>query len=425
MPNKPVTLRCAKCGRTFSGLARSCDRCPKSLLRTEYPEKEFKPLRRRGIFRFLPWLPGSAGVSTGIGPCVYRSEALAEGLGLEKLYIGYNGYAPEKGAFNMTGSFKDFEALPTLMHLRDHDVKSVILASAGNTARAFAYAGTVIDLPVHVIVPEGMLYRLWMPTKPSEAVRATVIEGSKDYYKAIELCNLVVREFGIMGEGGARNAARRDGMGTAVLEYARVVKALPDHYFQAVGSGTGGIAAWEAAMRLVANGRFGRKLPVLHLSQNAPFTPIHDAWTLGKAIRPDHDVPGQLKRIAQIHGDVLANRNPPYSLCGGVRDALAATQGFTYSITNEQAAEAGRLFERLEGLTIGPAPSVAAASLIQAVRQGRVHLEESVMLNMTGNADTMIRRDYKLFHLKASRKVKPEEVTPEAVAGMGDYFGRT
>ena len=33
---------------------------------------------------------------------------------------------------------------------------------------------------------------------------------------------------------------------------------LPDLYLQAVGSGTGGIAAYEASLRLIADGRFGR-----------------------------------------------------------------------------------------------------------------------------------------------------------------------
>ena len=411
-------LRCVKCGKTFAGLARSCDRCAGALLRSEYPEKKFQPLGRRGIFKFLAWLPSAGSVATEMGPCVYMSERLAGHLGLKKLYIGYNGYAPERGAFNMTGSFKDFEALPTLCHLLDHGVKSVVLASAGNTARAFAYAGTLLGFNVHIIIPEAMLYRLWVPIEPSASIRVTVLEGSMDYYKAIQLCDMVSREFGIVSEGGARNVARRDGLGTAVLEHARVVKALPDHYFQAVGSGTGGIAAWEAGMRLLADGRFGQKLPVLHLSQNAPFTPIHDAWALGRAIRPERDRSSQLRRIGRITAHVLANRNPPYDLAGGVRDALAATHGFTYAITNNEAAKARELFERLEGLTIAPAASVALASLIRAVRKGRVSRTESILLNVTGNDHTLVQRDYRLRYLKPACKIKPTQVTPRAVARM-------
>jgi len=32
---------------------------------------------------------------------------------------------------------------------------------------------------------------------------------------------------------------------------------IPDFYFQAIGSGTGAIAAWEANLRFLADGRFG------------------------------------------------------------------------------------------------------------------------------------------------------------------------
>ncbi len=42
---------------------------------------------------------------------------------------------------------------------------------------------------------------------------------------------------------------------------------LPDYYFQAIGSGAGAIAAWEAATRLVEDGRFGCTVPSLMLSQ--------------------------------------------------------------------------------------------------------------------------------------------------------------
>ena len=83
---------------------------------------------------------------------------------------------------------------------------------------------------------------------------------------------------GFAAEGGARNIARRDGMGTVMLDAALKLERIPDHYFQAVGSGTGGISAWEAALRLRADGRFGSILSRLHLAQNLPNAPIYCAW---------------------------------------------------------------------------------------------------------------------------------------------------
>ena len=42
-----------------------------------------------------------------------------------------------------------------------------------------------------------------------------------------------------------------------ILSAVTTIGRIPDYYFQAVGSGTGAIAAWEANMRLIEDGRFG------------------------------------------------------------------------------------------------------------------------------------------------------------------------
>jgi len=321
----------------------------------------------------------------------------------------------------MTGSFKDFEALPTLLHFRELGRDAIILASAGNTARAFAYAATILDFTAYLVVPEAMLARLWLPIRPSEAVRVIVVEGSHDYAGAIHFASTLSERFGIPPEGGARNVARRDGMGTSVLEHARVTGALPRHYVQAVGSGTGAIAAWEAALRLRGAG-FDGPLPALHLAQNTPFAPIHDAWTDGTPIRPDEDVPAQLARVRAIVSDVLANRNPPYAVPGGVADALRATNGRTYAVTNEEIAEAQRLFEETEALPISPEAGAAVAALRRGVAEGAIGAEEPVLLNVTGNNDALLRRDYELHPLPAWLRLTPEEVAADRLDRWVDRF---
>lgn len=72
--------------------------------------------------------------------------------------------------------------------------------------------------------------------------------------------------------------ARRDGMGTTVLSATTFIGRIPDYYFQAIGSGTGAIAAWEANLRFLQDGRFGAQKMKLMVSQNAPFLPIYHAW---------------------------------------------------------------------------------------------------------------------------------------------------
>jgi len=404
-----LALRCSRCGERVAPPALACPRCPDALLRSDYEEPRFRPLDRRDIFRFSNWLPPKAVIDTPVGPVVYESERLARHLGLRHLAVAFNGYAPEVGARNPTGTFKDFEALPTLLYLQEAGVDAIVLASAGSTARAFAYAATLLGFRTYIVVPETALEAIWLPIQPSDAVRLIVLDGSSDYSGAIEAAGAVSSTFSIASEGGARNVARRDGMGTALLEYARTFGALPAHYVQAVGSGTGGIAAWEASARLIASGSFHGPLPSLHLVQNAPFAPIHDAWSAGAATLLPADASDEVRRIAEICAPVLANRRPPYALAGGVWEALRATGGRTYAATNEDIVTAQRLFENLEGVPIGPEAGAALCGLLEGLDRGWIGRDDAVLLHVTGNGDALLRRDVSLHRVEPWLRIKSAE----------------
>jgi cysteate synthase len=215
-------------------------------------------------------------------------------------------------------------------------------------------------------------------------VRLIAVQG--DYYDAIQIAEKVQSLPGFAPEGGARNIARRDGMGTVMLDAALALGQIPKHYFQAVGSGTGGISAWEAALRLKADGRFGSYLPRLHLAQNLPNAPIYYAWK-GKEAEPV---------CSDMFDDVLFNRKPPYAMPGGVRDALQETGGEVYGVTNQQAAVAKKLFEQSEDIDILNAPAIAVAALQQAVASGSVSPKEIILLNITGGGRARIKEDHTL-----------------------------
>lgn len=89
----------------------------------------------------------------------------------------------------------------------------------------------------------------------------------------------------------------------------------------------------------------------------------------------------------EICAKVLSNRKPPYSLKGGLFDALSETGGDMFAVTNEEAGNAGALFEKTEGIDIEPAAAVAVASLKQAIEQKKVEKEAVIMLNITGGGD--------------------------------------
>jgi cysteate synthase len=381
-------VRCVSDGSLQPPFALNCP-SDNSLLRAYYAAKRLELKDLPGIWRFFDWLPVHGIIESGSeGSITYKSQALAEVLGLENLYISFSGYWPERKAAMPTCSFKDLEALPTMQRLRERgDRPTLVVASAGNTARAFAEVASLTGQPLLLFVPEKALSRIWTTVEPGPV---TLVSVKGDYYDAITVAEKVQSRPGFVPEGGARNIARRDGMGTVMLDAALAIRRIPEHYFQAVGSGTGGISAWEAALRLKEDGRFGSSLPRLHLAQNIPNAPIYFAWK-GKEPAP----------VARnMFDDVLFNRKPPYDAAGGVKDALLATSGDVYGITDDEAAQAKRLFEQSEEIDILNAPGVAVAALEKAQKSGAVHSDDIILLNITGGGVSRIKEDYALHALK-------------------------
>ena len=335
-----------------------------------------------GVFRFADWLPVNRILQTRSGPICYQSTRLAEKIGLSHLWIGFTGWYQRKHALSPSGSFKELEAWPTVARFMDRSSGAILVMSAGNTGRAFAEVSSQTGQPVVIVVPEQAASRIWTSRSANDVLLITV-DG--DYTDAIRFGETLASSCtGIMPEGGARNVARRDGMGTVVLEAVRTLGTLPDIYVQAVGSGTGGIAAWEAGERLIRDGRFGSRLPRLFLVQNEPFIPMVRAWTAGRREILPEDMPDAENAIRSVFADVLTNRSPPWGIQSGVFDALTVTDGQMISASVTEAQDAYRLFRNTEGVDPDPAAAVAVAGLIRAIQEGRVDPDAVILLNITG-----------------------------------------
>ncbi|WP_321417722.1 cysteate synthase [uncultured Methanomethylovorans sp.] len=389
------SVKCPTCGEVQDPMSLTCSKGHDSLLRTFYKTSQLIPRDLPGIWKFYDWLPVDDIIPEGSGKTItYKSEAFAKELGLSNLYVAFNGYWPEKNASMMTCTFKDLEAFPTMQRLLERQDKRVmVVASAGNTARSFAHVCCITGQTLLLVVPENSAHRLWTLHENTSPICLVTVEG--DYYNAIEVANKVAAREGFVTEGGAKNVARRDGMGTVMLDAVFTMKELPMHYFQAVGSGTGGISAWEASMRLIQDGRFGKELPQLHLAQNLPCAPLISMW-LGNTATKDTVNENCPK---DMYDDVLFNRKPPFSANGGVRDALQATGGRMYGIDNAAAAYAQQLFEKLENIDINPASAIAVAALIEAVEKENIDKSDSIVLNITGGGMERLRMDCNLHSI--------------------------
>ncbi|MFX1293438.1 MAG: cysteate synthase [Promethearchaeota archaeon] len=373
--------------------------CPNHsvLIRTVYDTKQFTVKDLKGIWKYIEWLPVQTPLQIDSGPLTYKSEGLAKEFGLKNLYIGFNGYWPERGAKAKTCTFKEFEALITLPRVKETGKKGVYLASSGNTARSFGYISHLTQIPVGLFVPQENLESLWLPEPPSDSIKLITLKDGNDYTDTIRLVGRIKDIPGYVTEGGAKNVARRDGMSSILYDCVNTIKKLPQHYFQAIGSGTGAISVWEAAIRFQTDGRFGNQLPKLHLSQNLPYNPIVNAWSLKtREIKPDRDMPDAHNKIRQVHAKMLTNRTPPYGLPGGVFDALIDTGGMMYGITNNELHNAEKLFLDFEGIDIVPEAAVAVVSLLKAIEQKNVDIKDYILLNITGGGIKRLKEDIEL-----------------------------
>ncbi len=420
-------VRCVGGGEIVDDLSTlSCPHGHNSLLRAEYCSRRLHLAPHEGMYRYLSWLPVTSPLLPAGGPVSFDGGALARELGLSHLQVSLSGYCPERGAHLTSGSFKELEASPTMQRQAELGGKILVIASAGNTGRAFAELSARCGRPVVIVVPEQAVPRLWTTT-PAENIFLVAVHG--DYTDAISVSNTLAAVPGCVPEGGAKNIARRDGMGTVMLEAAVTAGRIPDHYFQAVGSGTGAIAAWEAALRLIGDGRYGSCLPRLHLAQNEPFTPMVSAWQeRRRELIPEEDMPDAAERVKGVMADVLTNRTPPYGIQGGLFDALTATDGTMYSVSNAAGSDAMKLARETLDIDLDPAAAVATAALVQAIEKHRVKPDDHILLNITGGGYERIREDFTLHPLTPAITTGPDEPRDALVEHLREWIahhGRT
>ena len=392
------------CGENFEDQNWELN-CPNddkpALIRAIYDDKQLiVDESLSGLYKFSSWLPIHKMLKGSGSPVTFKSEGLAKELGLNNLYITFNGYWPEKGAMMQTGTFKECEAYSVCARKNGNATGIMVVASAGNTARAFAKVCSDNKIQVLICVPEDNLNALWFAQEIDPCVKLIAAESGGDYFDAIHLSNLACQIEGFYPEGGAKNVARRDGMGTTVLSAVTTIGKIPDLYFQAVGSGTGAIAAWEANLRFLEDGRYGSTKMKLMLSQNAPFLPIKEAWDAdSRQMLPLNDEVAR-KQVEEINAKVLSNRKPPYGIIGGLYDAMKDAGGEIFAITNQEAQDAAMLFTKTEGNDIEPAAAVAVASLIQAAKEGSIDKNATIMLNITGGGIEKFKQENKITYLK-------------------------
>ncbi|HZT34280.1 MAG TPA: cysteate synthase [Nitrososphaera sp.] len=417
---REYNLKCLACQASYEddGSRLHCERDHEpAFLVTEYKQKLFTcDTTCAGIFRYRNWLPiqrilpcatGASGLVT------YQSKRLSRLTGLPNLWLTFNGYWPEKGAHAETATFKELEAYAVLARLPEKQRKILVISSAGSTAAAFALICSRYHFPCLVLVPSTGWQKMSFTEPLHACVKLVELKARADYSDAITLAERVACLEGFQLEGGAKNVGRRDGLGVVLLNAVEAIGRLPDYYFQAIGSGAGGIAVHQMAQRLMQDGRFGQVFPRLMLSQNSPFAPMYDAWHAHRReIFPLSENESK-ERIQHITASVLSNRNPPYATRGGVFDVLTESHGDMLIASNYQVEQAMNVFHECEGIDIDPAAGVALATLLKAASAGRIERDASILLNITGGGWRHCQQRARTYSASPVLQIEMEELALE------------
>lgn len=417
---KHIELECINChtrvplDKNVSG----CPACGENILEARYElnkinvQSWLKEIKQRppGLWRYhevLPLYDTRNIVSLGEGGTpLIKSRTLAANLGLRHLYIKDERQGP-------TASFKDRQATVAISALQEMGVESVVVASTGNVAIAYAAYGARAGIKVWGFFPS-----LAPGDKMREAALygAEVIKITGTYDQTKELAARFAKRKGIFLDRGIKSVAAIEAMKTMAYEMAEQLGyeleegkrwRAPDWFIQGVSGGMGPIGVSKGFREMYDFGLID-KMPKLGMIQSSGCAPMVEAFNRNQRIATPVDNPETI--IA-----TLATGNPgrAYEL---LYDYVQEYGGAFIDASDEEAFSATKIVARNEGISVEPATAVTFAGVFKMVQQGIIKPHETVVINCSGHTmpvETMIlgehwQRSIDLSH-RVSEPVLPQE----------------
>lgn len=350
----------------------------------------------RSIGRYWPLLPlvdrtRLPPLAVGNTPLV-QSPRLGAQLGLQKLLIKDDGRNP-------SSSFKDRASALAVARAREQGYGVIATASTGNAAAALASQCAAVGQPNVIFVPKSA---------PQAKIAQLLVYGSRvlaidgTYDQAFDLCIEACHTFGWYNRNTGYNPYMTEGKKTVAFEIAeqlaiversstptgsgirhqevssenqasRIFQA-PDAVFVSVGDGCiiGGVH--KGFKDLLALGWI-EKMPRLYGIQSTESAALVDAW------RRDLVIPEVIQATTRADSiSVNAPRDPIKAL-----NAVRQSNGAFLAVSDEAILQAILPLARLGAVFAEPAGATAYAGLVEAVRQGLVQPDETIVLINTGS----------------------------------------
>lgn len=323
-----------------------------------------------------------------------RAQRLGESVGLPGLYIKDDGRNP-------SASFKDRASAIAVARAQEKGAAIVATASTGNAAAALAGQAAAAGQPSVIFVPR---------TAPAAKIAQLLVYGSRvlavdgSYDDAFDLCVAACQEFGwynrntgynpymtegkktvsfeiaaqlfnAEGEEGKRQKGAPEDRRKAKVSAAQSVQfATPNAVFVSVGDGCiiGGVH--KGFKDLLALGWIER-MPRIYGVQSTRSPALYNAWGEGREI--------PLPVAATTRADSISVNAPrdPVKALNAVRES-----GGAFVLVEDSAILASMLpLARLGAVFAEPAGAAAFAGMQQALADGLIQADETVVVINTGS----------------------------------------
>lgn len=379
-------LVCVSCGAEYA--PSTCNTCPACgpaegildvIFNTDVAKKTLTraalATRERNHWRYAELLPLPQNFKpmqpdVGWTPLI-EAPRLAKALGIRRLRLKDDGRNP-------SGSFKDRPSSLAVAMALAQGAKSIATASTGNAASSLACSAAAAGLACFIFVPrtvpDGKLAQLL-------AYGAMVFKVAEGYAAAYDLCNEACATFGWYNRNCAINPYLVEGKKTGGLEVAeQCADDPPDWVSASVGDGCSivGVAKGLRQMREVGIIDWSARMLGVQAAGCAPVLDVWHRFSTGDASAKLKIDPNATTYADSINCPVPRNWRKAVN-------AVHESNGAYVSVSDEQIMAAVRETGRLTGVFAEPAAATGVAGVAEAVRQGIVSHDASVVAMITGN----------------------------------------
>ncbi len=369
--------KCVRCGKIYEAVPQLTNCACGGILdivydydyiKTRLTRETLAGRRDNSMWRYRELLPveedtQAPPLRVGWSP-LYEAKALAEELGIGRLYVKDDGLNP-------TASLKDRASSMAVAKALEAGARVIACSSTGNAASSLAGNAAAAGLKTYIFVPsrapKGKVAQLM-------TFGATVISVQGSYEETFELSRAAIEKWGWYNRNAAINPYLSEGKKTVGLEIMEQLNwTVPDYIAISVGDGCTIAGLWKGLKDLHAIGLIDR-LPRLISAQAEGCCPLNRAIETGEAWQPMEE-----NTLADSIA-VGVPRNADKALM-----AIRESSGLVVNVSDAEIMAAQKLLGRTCGVFGEPAGVTGAAGLKKLCEQGRIERDAVVVSVVTGN----------------------------------------